>query len=256
MNFNNFWILIQGSEALVLNLFGMSLQSEPMEAHDCRIHVAMDFSRLQLEKLRGDASCRQLQLAGNSFSDFTAEFNGTPEWLKMENISMHYLNGPIEGEAMLGFSQGLSYVFDLNFHDVALDQNMFDGNVIGVVSGTLQANGFADRLDNFKIVMNAPSGAKIKSGLLESLVPYLPAKSDVRKRLENAIATSGYVYYDTGHAVFTKSEANMLSADVHLTAKELNVILNPVIDINIEGGLQSVFKLLEFFSNPKGQEAP
>lgn len=254
LSFNNFWMLVRGTEAPVLKMIGASLQSEPMEVQDCRMNVATDFFHLRLEQWKGDASCRQLRLAGNSFSDFSAQLNGTPEWLKMENMSMHYLNGTVEGEATFGFSQALSYVFDLRFHDLALDDNMLDGNVIGVVNGTFQANGFADRLNNFEIVMDAPSGAKIKSGLLQNLIPYLPAKSDVRQRLEKAIATSGYVYYDTGHAVFRKSGVNTASADIHLTARELNVILNPVIDVNIEGGLQSVFKMFEFFSNPKGQE--
>ena len=254
LSFNNFWMLVRGTEAPVVKALGVSLQSEPIKAQDCRINAAMDFSHLQLETLKGDAACRQLQLAGNSFSNFAAQLDGTAEWLKMKNISTRYLNGPVEGEVAFGFSQALSYVFDLRFHDLALDENMFDGSVIGVVNGTFQANGFADRLNNFEIVMDAPSGAKIKSGLLQSLVPYLPAKSDVRKRLEKAIAASGYVYYDTGHAVFRKSGVNTASADIHLTARELNVILNPVIDVNIEGGLQSVFEMLEFFLNPKGQE--
>ncbi len=246
-------IYSQGQK-VVLKVFGFSVQADDMKVRQCLVDVNLDIQHLELKDIGGHVSCGEIFWAENLFSAVKGDIKGGSSWLALENIAMNYRQGKISGRMTFGLNDVFPYVLDFDFQDVFLDQDVFDGNVLGRVSGTFQANGFSKRLNGFEMVIDAPQGSKIKADLLQSIVPYLPAKSSVKKDLEAVIKIGGYVYFEISHAVIRKMNDNAAFADVSLRTKKLNLILNPTIDINIEGGLQSIFNVLEFFSNPQGHQ--
>lgn len=239
-------------QKVFLKISDFSLQAKDLDARQCLADLNLDFQHLKLKDIGGHVSCAELSLAKNLFLNLTGEIQGDSGWLALENARMNYRQGQIFGRMTVGLNDAAPYVLDFTFENALLDQSVFDGSVLGAVSGTFQANGFAKALNGFEMVIDAPQGAKVRADLLQSIVPYLPAKSSVKKDLEGIIKIGGYVYFEISHAVIRKVNDNTAFADVSLKTKKLNLVLNPTIDINIEGGLQSVINVLEFFSNSDG----
>ena len=232
-----------------LKVLGFSLKTNDVMADRCSINILVNGVHLTLYDFTGDANCGTISVGQNTANDFSSKIQGRNDWLALEDIIFHFQQGTARGRMTMGLNDAMSYVLDLTFKDFLLDQNVFDGNVLGRVNGSLQASGFAKKLSGFEIILDAPQGAKIRAELLSNIMPNLPSRTTIKKDLERLISSGSYLYCETSHAVIKRVDDNKISAEIHLKAQKLNLIVNPTVDINIEGGLQSIFKMVEFFSN-------
>jgi len=172
------------------------------------------------------------------------DFLAKPKQFTFKDIQANALKGKINGEFVLEYKPELAYSMDIilaGIDTTALPvQADISQQLKGIINGSLKILGTASSIDFLDAKVNAPKGAFVNPYLLKLLTDYIP--QSIQKKQMEAIIKSGRQVFMDRFIVNIKNDKNKsLNTAFDLKSVEFNLDVNLKVDINVDGGINSLF---------------
>ncbi len=205
-----------------------------------------DFNAKGIRQLDGTLSGSQASFLDYEARRISSLVKGDNEKIWFVDLAADFYAGKVNGDIFLDYAHQMSYSITMFLTGVDLERlrSVNDGvfsQIQGHLNGVVKLAGDMKTVSSIEASLDVPVGGKLKASLLGFIVQYIP-QSTQRKELEGLIKTNGDVPFEQGNIRLKNLTSEKLATEIGLKSAKFNLDLNLGVDINIEGGLESLLR--------------
>ena len=221
----------------------ISLQSEDLQLRGVSFEGLATLSNKQWNLVSGNLKVGSLETKDILLKDIQAVISGNANKLTVDPWQAQGMGGTLKGQ------------LTASDHDYTMKANIFGaqlneipgvdglGEVRGQIDGSFAMSGTFEDMQTIEGDFNALKGAEIPAAFLEMVLPYIP-RSAQRKILEDLIANKDNIFFDYATIQLKTLQAESLTSVIKLSSQKLNLNMEITIDLNVEGGLSTLWSYL------------
>lgn len=219
---------------------GARVRGKDEELKDAALKAVIVFPRRQWQITGGHIRVGSLTAKGIAVTEIDARVRGDRGVLTAEPWSARWAGGILAGGLTVK-KDGFKIRMDTRGVDLSAMGETIFGKMRGRLEGTIELQGTAKDIGVFKGHLNAPAGAEMRAAVLSLLLPYIPASAQ-KNSLERLIAQDSNVFFDQADMNAENIRDDALQLHVMLASKKLNLDIDVIVDVNMEGGFKNALE--------------
>lgn len=202
----------------------------------------------------------KLQLGSFLFNQFLflggePDVVGDPLKIELTDLTMRFAGGRVTAEISLERAASVRYIMQGQFEDVDLgrlveDREPLFPDIKGKVSGDFALAGDGADIRELTSSFHLLPGGQVKAAMFQYLLNVIP-DSQQRTELQKLIAQGGDVDLDKAEITVSNVGTEKLAWKIQLVSEKYNLDVNLTLDVNVEGGLNTLLANLEQVSTLK-----
>lgn len=247
VEFNHLPQIILRQKPVEFHVKKAQIKSETINVEDLysKLNILFKGSRYLLG---GDLQIVKLRLASFTVTGIFSMVESDGKNLHLTDCFAKSYGGTIACEIFLEYQAGLPYSIQLNAARLNL-QKLKEVNsaffqifsqVEGQFEGEMRLKGDKEGLKTFFVNGRVPKNAKVPAGLFSFVAQLLP--NSTQKDMLNSLGKSGgKVPMEVLSVNLQSLNEQELRAIIKMSSRQLNLDLNPTIDVRLDGKLESLF---------------
>lgn len=224
---------------------GLDIEAASFRINDLHLSLEMIFARKALDHLNGHGNITLLEFSPYSFERIVFNVSDYGNRLLLTNLLAYLYEGFITGQISLDYGSQISYIIKTEFDKISLQKlkevhPQFFSKIQGRCRGIFEMAGHGDNITSLQLLLEIPKDGKLKASVLQPLLDYLPESSQ-KKDLELLIKSDGEVLIEKTILDLKSISDEKLTATIDLTSEKFNLDIHTTIDLNIEGGLRTLY---------------
>ena len=242
-------VWVKGSmreKQLTLTTGSTAITGSNLDIHDSTITATATITQGRPPEVRGALVAALAAISGYQCGDVSLRVESRVGKNTTGDFLARCYDGDVRGSIALQHTPDASYTAHTEFSNINTEKMrganpMVFSQMSGRINGVVHATGGSHGFPSVYSFISAPYGGQIKAALLKPLIDHIPVASQ-RAQLQALIAVGGEVPLDTARIQIKNASDEALAADIVLVSRSLNLNINLTVDINIDGGLQSLLR--------------
>ena len=238
--------MFSGQRQIFLRGEGLKITSDLVKVQAGQLTADVLWKGATVENIRGDFKSAEVSLQNYLLTDLSTKISGDQSRIFFNDFKANFYGGQMKGQIFLDYPKDIPYSITMELANVDLRQLRkvnpdFFSKVQGRLHGLISVRGGQRGLSALEASFDAPKGGEVKASLLQYLLEYIP-QSVQRKDLEKLIKTDGNIPLEKADVIIKSLSDEKASANIQMESRKFNLDVDVTVDVNIEGGLNKLFK--------------
>lgn len=241
---SEFWNFLSSGEGITLQLTGGEFKASDFFLSRVNAYLVSQ----EIHKWEGLVFLKKIKGQEFQLTDVKTRIAINSQKVVFSELYAKAYAGELEGSLDISFSPEISYEVDVMFEGLdAEDMENLNFAVFSQVRGLLYGSGniqgISRSVENIQIRAYLKDGGKIQARAFEPLLAYLP-RSVEKKQIQQAIFDNRLIDVNDAQIYLASRGSEVVSTQIQLNSRQLNLDVNLTVDILVEGGLHHLLKYI------------
>ena len=228
----------------------ISVSHAVVQGHDVQLRELSLKTTVTSSKNRCLISDGDIRIEAVLFNDMSlgtvdAQFHGDQDELIADSWHATWAGGKLSGRLTASQKAYTMHadVVQVDLSEIVRMNHALPADIHGRLDGALNVKGTPRDITAIDGNFDALKGADIPAAFLKMLLPYLPPSAQ-KKDLERLIANNTNVFFDHADIHVASLDLESLNLRIRLASQKLNLNMDITVDLNVEGGFNSLLNRL------------
>lgn len=218
----------------------------PSKINGLNLNLNIELVNNKVSKMTGQLDASSAGFDNYKVVKVTSFIDGDEKQIRFNNLTAEGYRGKVQGQILLEYAPRLAYSIQCELLGIDLG-SMQSANpalfsqVDGKFNGQAKIKGDLKIVSGLEAEFDIPQGGTIKAAWLKFVIDYIPPSAQKRD-LDLLIKNDGNVPVEKATLQLRNLSPEKLTSVIKINSAKLNLDINLTVDINVEGGLNELFK--------------